>query len=179
MGTRSCWMALAAALLAGTAASAAQEIDWQEAVARLARERTQAEACAGLLKKYGSAAAIDRGSLAYADAKSEYDGIVAGLDVALARKKAPESLADLQTRLQRGFDKREAFCKSVDPLIPNTSGHKGAIEEIVSGTAGPLIQALQAIYMRWKDDDALTRKTIETQLEATTWPAFASVPRSP
>jgi hypothetical protein len=68
-----------------------------------------------LLKKYGDAAVVDRGSLTYGEAKAEYDGIVAGLIVALAQKQQPASLADLQARLQRGFDKREAFCRSVQP----------------------------------------------------------------
>src|SRR5271165_5157576 len=76
----------------------AQAINWQEAVAQLAGERTLAERCVGLLKKYGSPAAVDRGSLAYDEAKAEYDKVIAGLVVALARKSQPESLSDLQAR---------------------------------------------------------------------------------
>jgi hypothetical protein len=135
-----------------------------EAVARLAQERTQAETCVRLLKKYGDATAIDRGALAYGEAKAEYDGIIAGLCVALALKEQPASLKNLQERLQHGFDKRNAFCKSVQSLIPDKTGEKGVIDEIVSGfTSGifkPLIEAIQAIYMRTKDDNALTRRTI-------------------
>jgi len=63
--------------------------------------------------------------------------------------------------------------------MPQGKGEKGPIEEIVSGAIGPLIQAIQAIYFRAKDDDLLTRKTIQTQLEATSWPPFASVSPSP
>ena len=92
------------------AAVHAQEINWQEAVARLARERTLAETCVALLRKYGDPAAQARGSLAYGEAKAEYDGVIGGLVVALARKGQPESLPDLQARLQHGFDKRQAFC---------------------------------------------------------------------
>jgi hypothetical protein len=169
------WLLVVALVVAGTALRA-QEINWQEAVARLAQERTQAETCVRLLKKYGDAAGVDRGALTYGEAKAEYDGIVAGLIVALAQKQQPASLADLQARLQRGFDKREAFCRSVQPLIPAPKpGEKGIIDEIVSGAIGPVIQAVQAIYMRAKDENALTRATIQTQLEATSWPAFAAV----
>jgi hypothetical protein len=64
-------------------------------------------------------------------------------------------------------------------LIPEDKGEKGIVNEIVKGAIGPLIQAVQAIYSKAKDDDALTRKTIQTQLEATSWPAFASVSPSP
>ncbi len=90
----------------------AEEINWQEAVARLARERTLAETCAGLLKKYGDKATQARLSGTYGEAKAEYDGVIAGLAVALSRKEQPESLKDLQARLQSGFDKRETFCRS-------------------------------------------------------------------
>ena len=81
----------------------------QEAVACLARERTVAETCAALLKKRGDAKAIDRGALAYGEAKAEYDGIIAGLIIALAQKGAPASLPDIEARLRRGFAKREAL----------------------------------------------------------------------
>src|SRR3712207_294875 len=72
-----------------------QGVNWQEAVARLAQERTRAETCARLLKKHGDAAAVDRGALAYGEAKAEYDGIVAGLGVALAQKQQPASLPEI------------------------------------------------------------------------------------
>jgi hypothetical protein len=168
------WLTFLAMLVAGMPLQA-QEINWQEAVARLARERTQVEICASVLKKYGDPTVTERGSLSYGEAKAEYDGIIAGLIVALARKERPASLSDLQVRLQRGFEKREAFCQSALWLIPQGKGEKGSIGEIVSAAIGPLIQAVQAIYVRATDDDLLTRKTIQTQLEATSWPAFASI----
>jgi hypothetical protein len=166
------WLLLLLAV--GTAGTAlrAQEINWQEAVARLARERTLAETCVALLKQYGDQASQARGSITYGEAKAEYDGVIAGLVVALARKGQPESLPDLQNRLQRGFDKREVFCRSVDPLIPKGSGEKGPIADIVSGAVKPLTDAIVAIWSRVRDDDALMCKTIQTQLEATSWPSF-------
>jgi hypothetical protein len=101
------------------------------------------------------------------------------LTVALARKGEPASRPDLEARMQRGFDAREAFCKSVQPLVPSTAGQRSPIVDIVGGAIGPVIDALKAIWMRKQDDDALIRKTIETQLEATSWPAFASITPSP
>jgi hypothetical protein len=153
----------------------AQEINWQEAVARLARERTLAETCAALLKKYGDDAARDRGSLAYGQAKADYDGVIAGLVVALARGEQPKTLADLQAQLQRGFEERDAFCRSVQPLLATIAGQKGPIADIVGGAVKPLTDAIVAIWSRVRDDDALMRKTIQTQLEATSWPAFDKV----
>jgi hypothetical protein len=50
------WLLVSLAVSAMATAVHAQEINWQEAVARLARERTLAETCAGLLKKHGDKA---------------------------------------------------------------------------------------------------------------------------
>jgi hypothetical protein len=159
----------------------AEDIGWQEAVARLAYERTKAETCVKELKKYGDAAAKSRGEDAYDTAKAEYDAIISGLTVALAKKDEPVSLPDLEARLQRGFEARETFCRSVQALAPSSAGQKGLgpIADFVGGIAGPVIDAIKAIYFRGKDDDALMRKTIQTQLEATSWPAFASITPSP
>ena len=42
-----------------------------------------------------------------------------------------------------------------------------------------VIDAPVAIWSRTTDDDALKRKTIQTQLEATSWPSFDKVALSP
>jgi hypothetical protein len=173
------WSLAAVLAVCMMSAAFAEEIGWQEAVARLAYERTKAETCVKELKKYGDKTAISRGEDAYNDAKAEYDAIVRGLTVALARKGEPASLPDLEARLERGFEAREAFCKNVQPLIPSTFGQRSPIADIVGGFAGPVIDAIKAIYLRGKDDDALIRRTIETQLEATSWPAFTSITPSP
>jgi hypothetical protein len=156
------------------------EITWQEAIARLARERTVAETCAALLKKRGDPAAVDRGALAYGEAKAEYDGIIAGLIVALARRAEPITLPALQERLQCAIAKREAFCSNVRTDVPSlASGEKGVISEILEGTIkgaiGPLIDAVKTIWIRSRDDDTLMHKVIETQLEATAWRDFLAI----
>ena len=103
--------AVAVFVVCMVSAAFGQGIGWQEAVARLAYERTKAGTCVIELKKYGNKAAIKRGEDAYNNAKSEYDGIISGLTVALAKKDEPASLPDLEARMNRGFDAREAFCK--------------------------------------------------------------------
>jgi hypothetical protein len=155
-------------------------IGWQEAVARLARERTLAVAAAAALKKYGDAGAKDRGALAYAAAKAEYDGIIAGLSVALANHAKPSSLPDLEAMLQSGFAKRVAFCDSATALMAASApGQKGFTIDIASGTIEHLIDAVKAIWLRHDDASALARQTIQTQIEATAWPAFDSIPSAP
>ena len=77
------------------------------------RRLSSASSAAPPLIRDRLAGAIDRGRLAYVDAKAEYDAIIAGLGVALVRNDPPASLPDLEARLRRGFDKRQAFCASV------------------------------------------------------------------
>jgi hypothetical protein len=157
-----------------------KEITWQEAVARLARERTLAETCVALLKRHGNSLAVSRGALYYGEAKAEYDGIISGLIVALARKAKPTDLNDIRARLQRGFEKREAFCRTVHALLPAPRpGARGLLDDLIKGAIEPLFDAIKAIWFRHLENDVLVRKTIETQLEATTWADFAAIKEGP
>jgi hypothetical protein len=162
----------------GVTAVWAESVNWQEAVATLTRERTLAETCAGLLKRHGDTATQARLSVTYGEAKAEYDGVIGGLAVALARGNQPDSLTDLQARLQRGFDKRDAFCRAVEPLLPKQPGEKGVIADIVGAVVKPVLDAVVLIWKEAGDRDELMRKTIQSQLEATKWAAFDEVPPS-
>jgi hypothetical protein len=66
------WPLLGLALLAPATVLGAETppIGWQEAVARLAAERTRAETCAGVLKKYGDEATKAKGELTYGEANT-------------------------------------------------------------------------------------------------------------
>ena len=160
-------------------AQAAEPIGWQEAVARLAGERTKAETCARLLKQYGDPAAVGQGELTYGDAKGDVDAVIAGLTVALVKDDQPDSLPDLEARLQQGVKGRETVCAQATPLVPKTSGQKDFIADLVAGPLEPLIGAVKEIYLNYRKDvreqDLLTRITIQNQLEATKWPAFADI----
>src|SRR5688572_15829390 len=100
----------------------ASPIGWQEAVARLAYERERSVHCAQALKQYGDDSAKIWGMFIYNEARAEINAVIAGLVVALAQDQKPASLPDLEVRLQRGVKGREAFCKVVVPLLPDTSG---------------------------------------------------------
>jgi hypothetical protein len=163
-------------VLAGPAPAAAQEIGWQEAVARLATERSYAETCVRFLKQSGDPAAVRRGEFAYDQAKAEVNGVVAGLIVALVKDDEPPSLPDLEARLERGVEGRAAFCEQVEPFIPDAVGERTWLVPVLVATLPPLIVAVKEIYLAATEKDPLTRQPIQTQLEATRWPAFADIP---
>jgi hypothetical protein len=158
-------------------------IGWPEAVSRLAEERTNAEICVASLKAYGDKEQIARGRLAYGTAKADFDGVIAGLVTALAAGGNPESLPSLDAKLERGASGLGEFCTAVAGLLPNASGQKGILDEMVKAAVEPVIKALSegvaVLYNSNRTDDALTRQTIQTQLEAAKWPDFANVEATP
>ena len=156
-------------------AAFAEEIGWQEAVARLAYERTKAETCVKELKKYGDKAAISRGEDAYNDAKAEYDAIVQRLDHRAGEERRAGEPARSRSsdaaglRRARGVLQERSAAHSVNRRATIADhGHRRRLSRARD-------RRDQGDLLRKQDDDALMRKTIETQLEATSWPAFASI----
>jgi hypothetical protein len=167
------------AVLTGSAISQPATISWPEAVAQLTGERAKAETCVALMKRYGDDAQIARGQLTYTTAKADSDALIAGLITALATGQAPLSLSSLQTKLNSGVSGLVEFCRTVSNLLPNTAGQKDVVTDIAKVTIGPLLAMLSdgvsALYNNHRADDALTRRTIQTQLEAARWPTFSEV----
>jgi hypothetical protein len=155
----------------------AQAMRWPEAVAALAEERTRAETCVGVFKRHagGDAAALSHGELAYAEAKAEMDAVIAGLIVALAQGGTPPLLADLETRLTRGVQAREAFCTRVTALVPPDPGTRTLLTQVLGTFLPRLLEAARTLYTYVTEQDRLLRQTIQTQLEATKWSAFADI----
>jgi hypothetical protein len=165
------------ALLVMPAMIQAQTMRWPEAVAALAAERTRAETCARLLKHHAGddKAALSRGELAYASAKADVDGVIAGLTVVLAERGTPPQLPDLEARLTRGVQAREAFCRQVTALVPEDPGTRDFLVPLLGVVLPPLLEAARVLYASVTDQDRLLRQTIQTQLEATTWRPFADL----
>src|ERR1700730_9268281 len=156
------------------------DIGWPEAVGRLAGERSKAENCAASLQGHGDEQQISRGQLAYGEAKANFDAVIAELITALTEGGNPKSLSSLETDLKHGASSLREFCKMASDLLPsNSATNKGLIDDIVKGAIQPVIDSLSkgvaAIYNNHRNDNALTRETIKTQLEATKWRNFAEV----
>ena len=170
---------LALFVLTSSAASQPATISWPEAVAQLTGERAKAETCVALMKKYGDDAQIARGQLTYTTAKADADAVIAGLITTLSVGQAPVSLPSLQGKLSSGVSGLVEFCRTVSNLLPNTGGQKNVVTDIAKVAIGPLLKMLSdgvsALYNNHRTDDALTRRTIQTQLEAARWPTFSEV----
>jgi hypothetical protein len=165
------------ALLLVPAVILAQTMRWPEAVAALAGERTRAETCVRLLKRHvgGDAAALSRGELAYAAAKADVDAVIAGLTVVLAQQGTPPDLPDVEARLTRGVQAREAFCRQVTALVPDDPGTRDLLVPLLGAVLPPLLEAARTLYTGKTEQDRPLRQTIQTQLEATIWSAFAEI----
>jgi hypothetical protein len=165
------------ALLLVPAVVQAQAMRWPEAVAALAAERTRAETCGRLLKRHAGAntAALSRGELTYASAKAEVDAVIVGLTVVLAQQGTPPDLQDVEARLTRGVQAREAFCQQVIALVPPDPGTRDFLVPLLGAVLPPLLEAARTLYTGQTAQDRLLRQTIRTQLEATTWTPFADL----
>jgi hypothetical protein len=150
---------------------------WPEAVAALAAERTRAETCGRLLRRHAGhdAAVLSRGELAYAAAKAEVDAVIAGLTVVLAERGTPPDLPDVEDRLTRGVQTREAFCRQVMALVPEDPGTRDLLVPLLGAVLPPLLEAVRTRYTGQTEQDRLLRQTIQTQLEATTWTPFTDL----
>jgi hypothetical protein len=152
---------------------------WPEAVAQLTGERSKAETCIALVKKFGNEAQVARGQLTYTGAKADADAVIAGLIVALSTGQQPASLSSLQAKLSSGHSGLAEFCGAVTDLVPNTAGQKDIVRDIAKATIEPLLKMLSdgvsTLYNNHRTDDALTRRTIQTRLEAARWPTFSEV----
>ena len=154
------------------------KMTWADAVAHLASARTKAETSVAILKKFGDTGSLARGQLIYSDAKAEADAVIAGLIVAVSAKGQPEKLSSLDERVGRAVTGLAKLRNLAERQLPRLEGAKefsdilkGAIEQLQK----PLSDAVAALYNNFRADDELTRKMIQTQLEAARWPDFAEV----
>ena len=137
------------------------------------------------MKKYGNKEQVGRGELSYTNAKADADAVIAGLVTALSAGQEPASLSSLQATLNSGVSRLAEFCNTVGALVPSTAGQKGGVAGILTaivqspGAIEQLLKMLSAgvstLYTNSRTDDALTRATIKTQLEAARWPTFSEV----
>jgi hypothetical protein len=112
---------LALALALGAAAAQETTMTWPEATELLQRERSLAEACARVVKRFTPkypATALAASELEYETARAEFNAVIAGLQAALIADDEPPPLATVERRLATGTETRRAFCDKARALAP-------------------------------------------------------------
>lgn len=162
-------------LFAVTPVYAQKSLGWPETIELLAQERTQAEACAGTLKSSTDTAAVATGRLTYGAAKSQSDGVIAGLTVALVQGGEPDALPMVLTSLEKAGAGLQEVCDAALKTA-SAAGSRGLVEDILKAPIEPIINAISsgvsALWTGHVEKDKLELETIKGQLEAAKWPDF-------
>jgi len=162
---------IAAALMVSAVAEATAQsaVGWPDAVAQLAQERSQAQACVDLLKATGDKTSILNGRIAYGGAKAAADGVIAGLTVALVQGGNPAELPKMTANLERAGAGLQEVCDDAIKAAKASEG-RGLVDEAVKAAA--LKAAAGALWGRHVKMEDLEIDTIKGQLEAAKWPDF-------
>jgi hypothetical protein len=121
-----------------------------------------------------------KGVTLYAEAKAEFDGLIAELEHELEQARPPDQSENLEAALKDTVAKRVAFTSFVtDTLVPPTEGaQKGIVGDFIKA-GGDLIKALTdagiAIWRELRSSGEARRKEIMQELESLRWPQ-CSVP---
>ena len=153
----------------------AGSIGWQEAITRLAGEKTRAETAAGLIKRLGDAAAVTKAELGYGEAKAEIDAVIAGLGVALADGRRPASQPDLEASLARAEVTRRELGRTATALAQARPGTKSLVVDLLVAVLPALVEAVASLAEACLGQDRLRRESIRTQLEAQRWRDFSAL----
>jgi hypothetical protein len=156
-------------------ASAQTNLGWPETIELLAQERTQAETCAATLKSGTDTTAVATGRLTYGAAKSQSDGVIAGLTVALVQGGKPDDLPSALTSLEKAGAGLQEVCAAALKTA-SAAGSRGLVDDILKAPIEPILNAISsgvsALWAGHVEKDKLELETIKGQLEAARWPDF-------
>jgi hypothetical protein len=156
-------------------ALAQASLNWPETIELLAQERTQAETCVATLKSSSDKPAVATGRLTYGAAKSQADGVIAGLTVALVQGGQPDALPMVLTSLKKAGAGLQEVCDAALKLA-SAAGTKGLVEDILKAPIEPIVNAISsgvsALWTGHVEKDKLELETIKGQLDAAKWPEF-------
>jgi hypothetical protein len=178
-------LAACAALLVAVAPAVAQDFAWPQAVERLAREKTLAEACASILKTFADGAPMARvqGERLYARAQADMDGLVRLIIADLASERSPAERPELRHLLEAVPRQRQALCDhvaaAIGPALRARPEHAGATDLLEEGRrelAGAMSDAAVGIWQAYRAADQAERATIIAQIKAARWLPYADVP---
>jgi hypothetical protein len=152
-------------------ALAQTSLDWPDMIDLLAQQHSQAEACVQTLRS-SSEKAIQ---LTYKTAKSQSDGVIAGLTVALAQGGNPDALPTALTNLKKAGTGLQEVCDAALKAA-SAAGSRGLVEDILKAPIEPIVNAISsgvsALWTGHVEEDKVEFETIKGQLDAAKWPDF-------
>jgi hypothetical protein len=154
------------------------------AIGVLTREKSAAEQYAVILATVGKSdpALYVRGIELYADAKAEFDGMVAELKFDLTHGQNPVESSVFINTLQGAAQKRIAFTSFVSrEVVDKLSGTKPGLPELI--TAAPeLIKAITdsglSIWKAFHDASKERREAILSEVNQLRWQSFADLAKT-
>jgi hypothetical protein len=168
-------------LLRWSAAHTADAPAFSDAVAVLERERSVAEQYAVILATVGRKDVNQyvRGIQLYADAKAEFDGLIAALRLNLIEGNNPARSPKFSTALQAAAEKRIAFTNFVsDHVVGRIEGAKPGLLDAVK-VVPDLVKAITdaglAIWDTFRKGSKERREEILAEIDRLRWRSFADL----
>lgn len=155
-----------------------------KAIGVLAREKSAAEQYAVILATVGRSdvALYVRGIQLYADAKAEFDGMIAELKFDLTTGEDPAHSAAFTGALQGAAQKRIAFTSFVSrEVIDTIKGARPGLPDVI-GTAPELIKTITesglSIWRAFHDAAKERRDAILTEVSQLQWRSFSDLAKT-
>jgi len=170
-----------AALVSALASTGIVAQDTSDGIRVMAREKSLAEQFLVIMNDFGQRdiGQYAKGVTLYAEAKAEFDGLIAELELELEQARPPDQSERFEAALKDAVAKRVAFTSFVtDTLVPHTEGaQKGIVGDFIKG-GGDLIKALTdagiGIWREYRSGSEARRKEIMQELESLRWPQFTA-----
>ena len=151
-----------------------------DAMRFLAHEKSAAEQYAVILSTVGKndAARYVRGIELYADAKAEFDGLIAELRFDLLNGQDPAKSAKFNDALKEAAEKRVAFTSFVSAQVDKLRGARPGLPDVIE-VVPDLIKAITdsglAIWNAFRQARKENREAILSELEHVEWRSFGDL----
>ena len=151
-----------------------------EAMRLLAHEKSAAEQYAVILSTLGKtdAALYVRGIELYADAKAEFDGLIAQLRIELQRGQEPAGSVKFNQALKGAAEKRIVFTSFVSGEVDKLQGARPGLEDLIQ-VVPDLVKAITdaglSIWNAFRGARKERRDAILNELVLLQWRPFAEL----
>jgi hypothetical protein len=151
-----------------------------EAMRFLAHEKSAAEQFAVILSTVAKndAALYVRGIELYADAKAEFDGLIAELRIELQTGQEPAKSVKFNQALKDAAEKRITFTSFVSSEVDKLPGARPGLEDliqVVPNLVKALTEAGLSIWKAFREARKEHRDAILNELELLQWRPFAEL----